>query len=212
MPTLYDKFKHRSSKISWTLIYLLYLLTSIGLIIASEITVKYGSRFFGDPNAAIPPKAGEDSTGDPALEQSQLHAQRDIALARVGVVGSVGIAVGSVTLILILASFATHQWLDSRTEADGFLYRENLTYATTVLNVVLLGGNAALTAGFSLSADAVRTSTEVNQSSAPNYLIGCAVMSGISCGTAGLTLVVDWIKYRRHARIVNDQGREIKRN
>lgn len=174
--------------------------------------MKYGSRFFGDPNSVIPPKAGEDPAGDLMAEQAQLRAQRDLALARVGVVGSVGIAVGSVTLILILASFATHQWLDTKTEADGLSYRESLTCATTVLNVVLLGGNAALTAGFSLSADAVRQHTEVNQSSAPNYLIGCAVMSGISCGTAGLALVLDWFKFRRHARIVHEEGQEVKRN
>ena len=84
------------------------------------------------------------------------------------------------TLILILASFAAHQWLDTKAEVDGFSYRENLTFATTVLNIILVGANAGMSAAFSLAADAVRQHTEVNQSSAPNYLIGCAVMSGIT--------------------------------
>ncbi|KAH7125558.1 hypothetical protein B0J11DRAFT_580099 [Dendryphion nanum] len=207
-----QKFKHRSSDISWTLAYALYLLASIGLIIASEITVKYGGRFFGDPNAVIPTKHGEEPAADPAAEQTLLRAQREVALARNGVVGSVGIAVGSVTLILILAVFAAHQWLDycghKRDATNEYRHRENLTIATTFLNVVLLCGNAALTAGFSLSADAIRLHTEVNQSSAPNYLIGCAVMSALSCSTAGLTIVVDVFKCRRHYKAVESEEQE----
>ena len=89
--------KHRSQAVSWALAYALYLLMSIGVIVASVITEKYGNRFFGDINAPLPP--GETEAGESGNLDTP-RFQRDHALARTGIIGSVSIAAVRLSAVL----------------------------------------------------------------------------------------------------------------
>jgi hypothetical protein len=113
--------KARLKAVSWVLIYALYILMSVGLIIASAITLRFGDAFFGNTAAATSPSgtggttasgAGNGGDGGDAEDTDAangaagaaalLNAQRLHAQARSGVVSSVGVALVSLSKYLML--------------------------------------------------------------------------------------------------------------
>jgi len=63
---------------------------------------------------------------------------------------------------------------------------------TCVINMILFGGDFALCAGFTLTANAIKHYASAEQSSAPSYLIGCAVMAALAGSVYSKDKVSEW--------------------
>ncbi|KAF2429692.1 hypothetical protein EJ08DRAFT_272562 [Tothia fuscella] len=164
----------RVRDVSWPLVYGFNILICIGQIIASEITNRYGGTIFGA--TAV--------TGSNSEDAEINFVERDHALARTGVVSSIGIAIGSVNLILTMGSFVAYSYLDyrrtrkhSRRDYD---QRFIIVFVVTTLNLILFGGNIGLTVGYVLTSRIVKRYTTVESSATPGYLLAAGIMAALS--------------------------------
>ena len=87
----------QNRNVRWAMVYVIYILVSIGLIVDTAVTLRYGNDFFTNPtgNPQAPPAlGGTGANGTQADEKTtQFQIGRRNALITSGVVSSVGIAI-----------------------------------------------------------------------------------------------------------------------
>ncbi|KAF2663161.1 hypothetical protein BT63DRAFT_444729 [Microthyrium microscopicum] len=204
----------RGRDASWTLTYAFNLLMGIGLLIASEITNKYGREIFGASATNNAAGSGNDSGFEENAAAINL-VERDHALARSGVVSSNRYCCGSqgaVSIILTITSFAAYKYLDHKrhrkdTRKD-YDQRSVVVLVFCVFNVILSGACVGLIVGFVITSRAVKLYTTVESSATPGYLIAAAVMARLNAATLFSTVFHDFKKLRWERRIVKRDDEE----
>lgn len=197
-------------EVAWILAISLYLLLSIGLIIVSAITLRFGSSFFGATTPANGAGTGggtggsgeESGEAGEAPETANTQEHRLLEQARSNVVSSIGVALvispctrtesnfylqfakGVLALLLNLASLSASIYLGHRWKTEAgereFVRRKVLVLIVSIVNGILCAAMIALAVGFGIASHALARWTTDLSSATPGYLISACVMSALT--------------------------------